>query len=146
MCGVDVSRKILILARESGYKLEIEDIKINHFLPNDSIKAESKEDFLLSLENNKDHFNTILKKSQENNSRLKFVAKLDKGKASVGLESVSSEHPFYDLVGSDNITVLSLMVKLPDESKLRSPVMVVFIGSAPVPCPIMICASAICVR
>ena len=105
LCGVDVSRKILILARESGYKLEVEDIKKNHFLPNDSINAESKEDFLLSLENNKDHFNSILKKSQENNSRLKFVAKLDKGKASVGLESVSSDHPFYDLVGSDNITV-----------------------------------------
>ncbi len=105
LCGVDVSRKILILARESGYKIEMEDIKKNHFLPNDSINAESKEDFLLSLENNKDHFNSILKKSQENNSRLKFVAKLDKGKASVGLESVSAEHPFYDLVGSDNITV-----------------------------------------
>ena len=105
LCGVDVSRKILILARESGYKLEIEDIDKNHFLPDDSIKAESKEDFLLSLEKNKDHFNSILKKAQENNSRLKFVAKLDKGKASVGLESVSAEHPFYNLVGSDNITV-----------------------------------------
>ena len=63
------------------------------------------EDFLLSLEKNKDHFNSILKKAQENDSRLKFVAKLDKGKASVGLESVSTEHPFYNLVGSDNITV-----------------------------------------
>ena len=105
LCGVDVSRKILILARESGYKIEIEDINKNHFLPEDSIKAESKEDFLLSLEKNKDHFNSILKKAQENDSRLKFVAKLDKGKASVGLESVSAEHPFYNLVGSDNITV-----------------------------------------
>jgi len=105
LCGVDVSRKILILARESGYKLEIEDINKNHFLPDDSIKAESKEDFLLSLEKNKDHFNSILKKAQKNNSRLKYVAKLDKGKASVGLEQVSAEHPFYNLVGSDNITV-----------------------------------------
>ena len=105
LCGVDVSRKILILARESGYKIEIQDIKKNHFLPEDSIKAESKEDFLLSLEKNKDHFNSILKKAQENNSRLKFVAKLYNGKASVGLESVTTEHPFYNLVGSDNITV-----------------------------------------
>ena len=59
-CGVDVSRKILILARESGYKLEIDDVDKNHFLPDDSIKAESKEDLLLSLEKNKDHFNSIL--------------------------------------------------------------------------------------
>ena len=107
LCGVDVSRKILILARESGYKIEIEDIRKNHFLPEDSIKAKSKEDFLLSLEKNKDHFNSILKKAQENNLRLKFVAKLDNGKASVGLESVTTEHPFYNLVVSDNITVFN---------------------------------------
>ena len=77
----------------------------NSLLPDDFMLSEDFETMIEQLENNKDHFNTILKKSQENNSRLKFVAKLDKGKASVGLESVSSEHPFYDLVGSDNITV-----------------------------------------
>ena len=57
------------------------------------------------MKNNDDHFNKILKKANEKNCRLKFVAKLDKGKASVGLESVPSDHPFYNLVGSDNITV-----------------------------------------
>ena len=105
LCGVDVSRKILILARESGYKLEFDDISKNHFLPNESIKAESKEDFLLSLKKNKEHFNTILNNAKSKDSRLKFVAKLDKGKASVGLEAVKNDHPFYNLVGSDNITV-----------------------------------------
>ena len=105
LCGVDVSRKILILARESGYKLEFDDIKKNHFLPNESINSESKEDFLLSLKKNKEHFNTILNNAKDKNSRLKYVAKLDKGKASVGLEAVQNDHPFYNLVGSDNITV-----------------------------------------
>ena len=105
LCGVDVSRKILILARESGYKLEFDDIKKNHFLPNESINSESKEDFLLSLKKNKEHFNTILNNAKDKNSRLKYVAKLDKGKASVGLEAVQKDHPFYNLVGSDNITV-----------------------------------------
>ena len=105
LCGVDVSRKILILARESGYKLEFDDISKNHFLPNESIITESKQDFLLSLKKNKEHFNTILNNAKMKDSRLKFVAKLDNGKASVGLEAVKNDHPFYNLVGSDNITV-----------------------------------------
>ena len=105
LCGVDVSRKILILARESGYKLEFDDISKNHFLPNESINAQSKQDFLLSLKKNKEHFNTILNNAKMKDSRLKFVAKLDNGKASVGLEAVKNDHPFYNLVGSDNITV-----------------------------------------
>ena len=105
LCGVDVSRKILILARESGYKLEFDDISKNHFLPNDSINTKSKEDFLMSLLKNKEHFNSILNNAKDKGLRLKFVAKLDKGKACVGLEAVGNDHPFYNLVGSDNITV-----------------------------------------
>ena len=105
LCGVDVSRKILILARESGYNLEFDDISKNHFLPDESINTNSKDEFLSSLKKNKDHFNIILKNAQKNNSRLKYVAKLDNGIASVGLEAVKSDHPFYNLEGSDNITV-----------------------------------------
>ena len=105
LCGIDVSRKILILARESGYKLEFKDINKNHFLPDESVNAKSKDEFLSSLKKNNDHFNAILEDAKENNSRLKFVAKLEKGKASVGLKAVKSNHPFYNLVGSDNITV-----------------------------------------
>ncbi len=105
LCGIDVSRKILILARESGLKIEFDDIHKNHFLPEDSINTKTKDEFLLSLKNNNDHFNKLLKKAEEDNCRLKFVAKLDKGKASVGLELVPIDHPFYNLVGSDNITM-----------------------------------------
>ena len=105
LCGIDVSRKILILARESGFNLEYEDVKKNHFLPDESINTSSNDEFILSLKNNKAHFNKILNEAKEKNCRLKFVAKLDNGNASVGLEAVSADHPFYNLVGSDNITV-----------------------------------------
>ena len=105
LCGVDVSRKILILARESGFNLEYDEVEKNHFLPTESINTNSKDKFILSLKNNKDHFNRILNDAKEKNCRLKFVAKLDNGKASVGLEAVPNDHPFYNLVGSDNITV-----------------------------------------
>ena len=105
LCGVDVSRKILILARESGFNLEYDEVEKNHFLPTESINTDSKDEFILSLKNNKDHFNRILNDAKEKNCRLKFVAKLDNGIASVGLEAVPNDHPFYNLVGSDNITV-----------------------------------------
>ena len=105
LCGVDVSRKILILARESGFNLEYDEVEKNHFLPTESINTDSKDEFILSLKNNKDHFNRILNDAKEKNCRLKFVAKLDNGKASVGLEAVPNDHPFYNLAGSDNITV-----------------------------------------
>jgi len=105
LCGIDVCRKILILARESGFNLEYEDVKKNHFLPDESINTNSKDEFVLSLKNNKAHFNKILSEAKEKNCRLKFVAKLENGHASVGLEAISADHPFYNLVGSDNITV-----------------------------------------
>ena len=59
----------------------------------------------MSLLKNKEHFNSILNNAKDKGLRLKFVAKLDKGKACVGLEAVGNDHPFYNLVGSDNITV-----------------------------------------
>ncbi len=105
LCGIDVSRKILILARESGKEIEVSDVQNKSFLPNESVKTKSKEEFLNSLKNNNDHFDKILNKALKNKSRLKYVASLIDGQASVGLMEVSAEHPFYNLEGSDNITV-----------------------------------------
>ena len=105
LCGIDVCRKILILARESGKKIEFSDVQNKSFLPNESVKTKSNEEFLNSLKNNNDHFDKILNKALKNKSRLKYVASLIDGQASVGLMEVSAEHPFYNLEGSDNITV-----------------------------------------
>ena len=105
LCGIDVSRKILILARESGKEIEFSDVLNKSFLPDESVKTNSKEEFLESLKNNNDHFNEILDKALKNKSRLKYVASLIDGKASVGLKEISEDHPFYNLEGSDNITV-----------------------------------------
>ena len=105
LCGIDVSRKILILARESGNEIELSDVQNKPFLPNESIETKSKEEFLDSIKNNNDHFNKILNKALKNKSRLKYVASLSDGKASVGLMEVNGEHHFYNLEGSDNIIV-----------------------------------------
>ncbi|RXP61863.1 bifunctional aspartate kinase/homoserine dehydrogenase I [Lutibacter sp. HS1-25] len=105
LSGIDVMRKILILARESGTKLELSDIKNNSFLPQASLDAVSVPDFLETLVSEADHFNKIQQKAAANNCRLKVVAEFDNGTANVSLKEIPSDHPFYNLDGSDNIVL-----------------------------------------
>ena len=105
LSGVDVMRKILILARESGTRLELHDIENDSFLPKSSLAADTVPEFLKTLKLEAEHFNKIYKKAAANNCRLKFVAEFDNGKAKVGLQEIPSDHPFYNLDGSDNIVL-----------------------------------------
>ena len=105
LSGVDVARKILILARESGYNLEMNDIKNDSFLPKEIKKAKSKNEFYYILKNNSDYFFDILNKAIEKNCKIKYVAQLENGKASVGLKYIDENHDFYNLEGSDNIVL-----------------------------------------
>jgi aspartokinase/homoserine dehydrogenase 1 len=103
LSGVDVARKILILIRESGYKMDIEEIENNCFLPNECMDTTNNEDFFKSLTKHDNHFNKLLAEAKSKDSRIKFVAKFDEGKASVGLQFIPKESPFYNLEGKDNI-------------------------------------------
>lgn len=103
LSGVDVARKILILIRESGCKMEIEDIANESFLPIECQATKNNEDFFGSLIKNAAHFESIYKEALAKDSRLKYVAKFEDGKASVGLQFIPKESPFYNLEGKDNI-------------------------------------------
>lgn len=105
LSGVDVMRKILILARESGTRLELSNIENDSFLPKASLDANSVPDFLETLKTEAEHFSKIYKKAAYNNCRLKFVAEFDNGKSKVGLKEIPVDHPFYNLDGSDNIVL-----------------------------------------
>ena len=105
LSGVDVARKILILARESGYKMELEDIVNNAFLPKESLQTTTNEDFYASLVKHENHFQEIYNEANDKNCRLKYVAEFVNGKANVGLQHIPAEHPFYNLEGSDNIVL-----------------------------------------
>jgi bifunctional aspartokinase / homoserine dehydrogenase 1 len=105
LSGVDVARKILILARESGHQIELADIANNAFLPEESLNTTNNEDFYASLTKNEGHFQNIFKEANDKECRLKYVAEFIDGKANVGLQHIASDHPFYNLEGSDNIVL-----------------------------------------
>ena len=105
LSGVDVMRKILILARESGTELELDAISNNSFLPQSSLKSSSVSEFLETLKSEAIHFDNLYKNAAANNCRLKFVAEFDNGNAKVGLQEISSDHPFFNLEGKDNIVL-----------------------------------------
>ncbi|PDS23649.1 bifunctional aspartate kinase/homoserine dehydrogenase I [Flavobacterium branchiophilum] len=105
LSGVDVARKILILIRESGYQMEIEDIANESFIPQECLATTSNEQFFETLIKNNEHFQNIYKNAVSKNCRLKYVAQFENGKANVGLQLIPSDHPFYNLEGKDNIVL-----------------------------------------
>ncbi len=104
LAGTDVMRKILILARESGADMEMDDIKNTPFLPAPCMEG-SVDDFYKQLELHEEHFRNLYQKAAANHSKLKFVATFDKGKAWVQLEEIKDDSPFYHLYGKDNIVL-----------------------------------------
>lgn len=105
LSGVDVARKILILARESGVHLNLEDIKNESFLTQKNNSADTVDDFYESLLADADHFNRLLASADKNNCQLKYVAEYSDGKAKVSLQEIPEGHPFYNLEGKDNIVM-----------------------------------------
>ncbi|MET6991065.1 bifunctional aspartate kinase/homoserine dehydrogenase I [Sediminicola arcticus] len=105
LSGIDVMRKILILARESGYQLDIEDIENQSFLSEESLATTTNEDFFASLIKYEASFQKIFKEANEKDCKLKYVAQFENGKASVGLQQIPKGHDFYNLEGSDNIVL-----------------------------------------
>jgi aspartokinase/homoserine dehydrogenase 1 len=105
LSGVDVMRKILILARVSGYELELDDITNNGFVPEECMKTDSLKEFYTKLDEHDDVFRQIYEKASEQNKRLKYVATFENGKSQTGLEAFASNHSFYNLGGKDNIVL-----------------------------------------
>lgn len=102
--GTDVMRKILILAREAGYKMEMGDISNAMFLPADCMEGDVAA-FYKALEKNEAHFKKLYDAARANDCKLKFVAQLSDGKASVGLQHIGKEHDLYHLYGKDNVVL-----------------------------------------
>jgi aspartokinase/homoserine dehydrogenase 1 len=101
LSGTDVARKILILAREAGYELEMDDIENISFLPDSCLKG-GVDDFYKEMGRHEHHFRKLLDDAALKGLKLKYIASFNNGKASVGLQSIGPEHNFANLSGKDN--------------------------------------------
>lgn len=102
--GTDVMRKIMILAREAGQRIEMDDITNNSFMPASCMQG-TVEDFYREMGKEEAHFKQLLDKANTAGCKLKFVASYDDGKASVGLQHIDPKHDLYHLYGKDNVVL-----------------------------------------
>ncbi|WP_138430422.1 bifunctional aspartate kinase/homoserine dehydrogenase I [Fodinibius saliphilus] len=101
--GQDVGRKLLILTREAGFKLEFENIDIENLVPKEARSVEKVDQFFEILSDYDSEFMKLYEGAAENDNKLCYIARYEDGNASVKLESIAPDHPFYGLDGSDNI-------------------------------------------
>ena len=106
LCGKDVIRKLVILAREAGYRVEQSDVKRNLFIP-ESFFEGTLEDFWRQVQTLDEHFERQRQQLEAEGKHFRFVARMENGACEVGLQAVDSHHPFFDLEGSNNIIMIS---------------------------------------
>ncbi len=106
LCGKDVIRKLVILTREAGYRVEQDDVEKQLFMP-DGFFQGSIDDFWKQLPSLDADFERRRKALEAEHKRWRFVASMDRGKTKVSLEAVGEHHPFYGLEGSNNIVLLT---------------------------------------
>jgi aspartokinase/homoserine dehydrogenase 1 len=104
--GMDFARKLLIIAREAGYDLEMNEIDLKGFLPPSCLQASSVEDFYTKLLDCDTTFAEMNDQAASEGKKLRFIGSFDKGCASISLQAVGKEHPFYNLSGNDNIVAI----------------------------------------
>jgi aspartokinase/homoserine dehydrogenase 1 len=101
--GTDFMRKMLILARDGGYTLEAADVHLDNILPQACLDAASVDDFYVALKAEDAYFTNLKNKAEAEGKVLRYIGKLENGRATINLEMVDENHPFYTLSGSDNI-------------------------------------------
>lgn len=106
LSGKDVVRKLVILSREAGYRIETEDVKKNLFVP-ESLMQGTTEDFFNNIASIDDEFEKRRAATAQSGRALRFVARLENGEATVGLEEVTSDSPFYSLESSNNVILIT---------------------------------------
>ena len=106
LSGKDVVRKLVILTREAGYKIEQEDVEKKLFVPEEMMQG-ALEQFWQQLPSLDAEFESKRKELEKEGKRWRFVACMDHGKTSVSLQAVNQHHPFYGLEGSNNIVLLT---------------------------------------
>ena len=103
LSGMDVARKILILGREIGLRLEPEDVTIEKLLPENCELAPTVDDFFKELEVSNTYFEDMVNQAEAKGEVLRFIATLENNKINIGVKSINKSHPFYMMDGADNV-------------------------------------------
>ena len=106
LSGTDVKRKLLILARESGYRLEEDEIEVEPFLPQELFDG-SLDEFWKEVQKMDSVFESRRQKVVEKGLKWRYLASLEYGKGKMGLAEVDSSHPAYPLEASNNIILIT---------------------------------------
>jgi aspartokinase/homoserine dehydrogenase 1 len=119
---MDVARKVLILARDAGVPLELEQIKISPLLPDEALRW-SVDEFLEKLPTLDKHFADLLGSAEKRGERLFFSASIEveKNSASIGVKSLDATHPFRALSGADNIVAFTTARYLTNPLVIKGP-------------------------
>ena len=104
--GLDVRRKILILARTAGYKIELDSVEKNEIVPEADLIAADFDALMKQLATNNQRLEALWRKAEAKGAKLRYIAEFNNGKASAGLQMVTADHPAYQLDGMDNIILL----------------------------------------
>jgi aspartokinase/homoserine dehydrogenase 1 len=103
LSGKDFMRKMLILARDAGHRMEVEDVQIQNMLPQACLDAQTVQEFYTALKANDTYFNKLKQEAESSGKVLRYIGKLNNGQASITLQMVGEDHPFYSMSGADNV-------------------------------------------
>lgn len=107
LSGSDVRRKIIILTREAGIAIEPSDVDLQQILPQACMDAPDVPSFFQTLKEQNDYFMGLIGDAKQEGKVLRFIARMENGHASIGLQKVGPESPFYSLAMSDNMIVFT---------------------------------------
>jgi aspartokinase/homoserine dehydrogenase 1 len=107
LSGMDVARKCLILARECGWEMELNEIPVEPLMNSEAANAKDVSDFFEKLNKYNEEFRIRFLKAEEKGMKLRYVAMIEGGKAKVTVTEVDKDHPFYTLKGTENCISLT---------------------------------------
>lgn len=106
LSGNDIKRKIIILARVAGFRIEPDEVEVEALLPEACMAAPDVDAFFVELEKEAEYFKKLITDANAANAKLRYIASYENGKAKVSLQMVKDDNPFFNLASTDNMIVI----------------------------------------
>ncbi|MGX5201103.1 bifunctional aspartate kinase/homoserine dehydrogenase I [Aliikangiella sp. IMCC44632] len=119
LSGLDVARKVLVIAREAGIKLELEDIQLSGVVPPELANIDNAEEFLLRLPEYDHEFQQLVSRAQKESKVLRYIASINNGICRVGIQAVDESHPLYHVAEGENALAINTQYYQPRPFVIR---------------------------